>query len=786
MIASLFGSSLCAAELGTITTETLADTSVDNFNEGIKITEDSTATGVRIENFKPHSGYDKHAVSVSQGATLTVNGDVIYQSNPQPSTDSNKDGTYAFTAGNTATNAIGHILLNGNVSIIVTDAEGTVSEYGANGVYSAGGNLTTQENSTITIGSNASNSATIFVVANKADAISAKLGGKVEFKSTHNQVIGSIDFITDFRGKDFVETLSRLKLCQQSSVTGVFSGKDSFWFGDDNSFSNVQSVDGFGSAGDLIKEYRDVFSSALNLTFTNGAQWTYLGNQNTVTNDNGSMTIHFDTKRISNITLENGGIINLYDVNIEDFCKEHGLLNNYITLTDKHDYVRVGNLNGSDGIFRFDANGGNKAESDMIFVENAQEGKGGIHHVQVEGLDTLDSITDTNTLVFAVVNQDAVNKGVGFNAIENVEGASLFDYDLYIRNEKFGTTTDGDVESITFDDLKNREELSGRFDNFIDEYKDGGEFWEIYRVVKSNSSATLGMLGAGYAGYDLAVNMDRRDRRIHEMASGDASSNGLWVRVGHGSMGASGVYRNDLNTMTLGFESSLSPTNRLGGWFSYSKGDVDYSSVNGSADLERYELAVYDTILLGNHYVDLVGRIGRVGNEFSVTSKSGTYRTSGDFDQDYAAVSAEYGYTLKDQTTGVFIEPQLQVQAAYLRSFDYSTQRNMKAEADSETSVIGRAGFRFGRSIQTSESAGELYVRADVLHQFTDGQSAHLTYDTSRVDSVWGNKDTWANFGAGAYWNWSDRFTFQFDIERTVGGDIDHTWQMSGRAQYLF
>ena len=226
--------------------------------------------------------------------------------------------------------------------------------------------------------------------------------------------------------------------------------------------------------------------------------------------------------------------------------------------------------------------------------------------------------------------------------------------------------------------------------------------------------------------------------------------------------------------------------NYRGGWFSYATGDVDYSNVKGSADLTRYEAALYGTYLSGNHYLDLVGRFGRVANEFDVTSNSGALRTTGDYDQDYAAISAEYGYTLRDAATGFFLEPQIQIQAAYLRDFDYSTERGMRVYADDETSVIGRTGFRFGRQFRSNESTGEAYLRGDVLHQFTDGQSATLKADADRISTTWGDKDTWANFGVGAFWNWKDRFSLQLDLERTVGGETVDTWLMSGHARYYF
>ena len=764
IVASLFSLPVYALDIDVIDNEYLVQDG-DGFDEGTHITTSKTVGEIFIVDFYPKSGEDKHAISVNAAysestppPTLTVEGNTKFESFPQPSTSENNDGTYAISAGN-IWGASGIINLKGNVDIVIRDAEGTLSEYGANAIYAAG------TGSSITLGSNENNSSRIFVVADKSDAISAKDGGTVSFKSVNNQVIGAIDFIYDPR-----QTQNPMNVLN-SKVEGTFSGNNSFWFGDDNSFANADTFP--EDLKELFELVKPILSQQLSLTFKNGAQWTYLGIQNEVVSEDGGTSVTFDTKRISNITLESGGIINLYDDNIKEFSQEQGI-SGLIDHVD-HDYVRVGYLNGSGGIFRIDTNGEDKTQTDLIFVENSYNS--GVHHVQVEGLNTLNSISDTNTLTFALVSKEATKNGVAFSETENVEGDKLFNYELDIRQVIVENAADLEA-------LKNKTEFSG-LEDILNDYTEGSTYWEIYRVVKQNSSSTLGMIGSGYAGYDLAVDMDRYDRRIYETVGSDKNS-GLWIRASHGKKGASGVYQNDIDTVTVGFENNISPSNRLGAWFSYTQGDVDYSSVDGTADLDRYELAVYDTILLDNQYIDFVGRIGRVSNEFSVTSDSGAYKTSGDFDQDYASLSAEYGYTLKDKQTGVFIEPQLQVQATYLRDFDYSVERGMKAKADDETSFIGRVGMRFGQEIATASSSGEFYFRGDVYHQFTDGQSARLTAGSEYVDTVWGDKDTWATFGFGGYLNWKDNMSFQVDVERTAGGETTDTWLVSGRFNYLF
>ena len=138
-------------------------------------------------------------------------------------------------------------------------------------------------------------------------------------------------------------------------------------------------------------------------------------------------------------------------------------------------------------------------------------------------------------------------------------------------------------------------------------------------------------------------------------------------------------------------------------------------------------------------------------------------------------------------TNGVFIEPQLQVQVAYVDGYDYDSQRGMQVDVDGETSVIGRAGLRAGREITTSSSNGSFYARADVYHQFTDGQDAVFRDQQGhRLDVNWGDTDTWASFGVGTSWVWKNRLGLQLDVEKVAGGKTEDTWLMSGRFSYLF
>ena len=604
-------------------------------------------------------------------------------------------------------------------------------DIGANGIW--------LEDANISIGSTGS-STKIWTFAQKTDTLQAKGQSSIQIYSTNNQIVGDI----------LVE--------KNSSVTATFAG-NGYFSGNDFSLDNPNWVGWIGDLSDGRDKYKE---GNLNLTFENGAQWIYL-----------------NIPSITTITLNNDGVINLFDQDIQQFFTASGL-REYLSeeiLSVDHNYVHIQNLKGTGGIFKMDLNAEDKAASDVLFIDSysTTDGSTDVQHkidLVAHDLGLLESITPTNTLIFAVTDKTGTttnsNSTLRFVDKVNERGEGLVDYELQINHSEMISADAARDEFSTITALDPKDYV-------------GGTKWFIERIEISKSSAALGMSGAGYASYDAAVEMDRRDRRLLETVR--SADNDLWVRIHHGRSGAENQYRWDRTGVTIGFDRAFSEKSRAGAWFSYTEGDTEFLDVHGDGDMKRYELAVFDTLTFGNHYLDFVGRIGRVSNEYTVGNEA--YTTDGDYDQDYAALSAEYGYTLMSET-GVFVEPQVQFQIAYLDSFDYHTDRGMKVEADSETSTIGRVGFRAGREFRNADNAGELYFRGDVLHQFTDGQDAVLSDGLHTFNENWGDTGTWANFGVGAVWSWKDRFQFQFDAERVAGGKTDDTWLLSGRVNYLF
>ena len=618
-----------------------------------------------------------------------------------------------------------------------------------------------------------------WVLAAKPDLISAKIGGTVKIKSTQNMLVGSVDMVQK------PDSLADIRNIKAGSVTGTFSGEDSYWFGDEQSFNNISKeiVDKLKNFGgeDVANSIDQILSAeTFEFTFQNGAQWTYLDAFNVEAGGyfpgiSGSL---FENKRISKITLLDGGIINLFDKDIEEKWKEIGLWDHLKIDLEKphHDYVRIGDLKGNNGIFRLDLNSDDRTKSDMIFIEGASEG-GGRHWIEPYSPSLLMSVSADNTLTFALTTAAANN--VTFADKINIYGETLYDYELSIGHER--------ISSEDLADLG--EQIKSYYKDFVNfdanDYNEGTR-WFIDRVTVSESAATVGVRNAGWAAYDAIMQMDRRDRRLRETAFVDSNSNdGLWVRMQYGRLGAEDAYKSDTTTVHVGYERQTSDNNRFGVSVSYMDGSPDFENLKGGGDLERYEIAVYDTLTFGNHYLDFVGRFGHLSSDFSSSRSASSISTQGEFSTNYFGVSAEYGYTLKS-AAGFFAEPQLQMQATRLEGYNYGLQRDMSVDVEQETALVGRAGLRLGKHFAGERSSGEIYVRGDLLHQFTDGQFG-LIRDLEDVEALhWGDAGTWTNFGVGGYYQFANKFSMQLDLEKSAGGEQLDAWMVSGHLVYNF
>ena len=280
---------------------------------------------------------------------------------------------------------------------------------GANGVYASG---------STDINIKAGKKVQIISVADYADAISAKQGGRVDLGSPEMlQVIGVVDFFTgDYNG-------AATETSRQSRISGTFQGNNSFWFGDEKVKYTVKNPHG-QHGGDL------------NFTFKDGAEWIYMVNP-----------------RLTKITLEDGGAVNMYDDYVLKLWQEKVVdpktdlkLPEQASLADfwpsvikdgqlafKHQIVVLDKLNGNNGIFRMDFDSYDKKKTDLIFVGDTDNKTLGEFNIQAHPEDPEDlvnsfgNVSDDNPLLFAYVAKPAANK-ITFKDHPNIYNHKLYDY----------------------------------------------------------------------------------------------------------------------------------------------------------------------------------------------------------------------------------------------------------------------------------------------------------------------------------------------------------------------
>lgn len=723
----------------------------------VQSNEEKTYDSITLK-FKPYISWEPYAISVGNGS-LTVNGDTIIEVNAvmKDQTRPEKDeGIYVLYADGDQASQID---LNGNVNIVLKQEDPNVpfENVGLNVIYA-------KNSGVISIG-NESSTTRIWTISSQPDVISAKDGGKVTIQSTHNQIVGNIDILGYPTVKyNDIEIMKEVP----SLITGVFSGNSSYWVGDEKSWNNGKTL---ATSGSLDQDIIISSTSAIDFTFENGAQWIYLGLNNTVEASDNDLSGKWQAipKRISAITLNNGGIVNLYEASIEDLMQDTGLAELMPDYAVKHNYVRIGDLKGSGGIFRLDLDSQNIADSDMVFVEGSSTG--GMHYIEPYNLEKLTNITPENTLRFATVKTDS---GVTFADKQNFYGESLYDYELEIASETYNPddpNNNAQYEERVVEDGENALEFDENYTN-----------WIITRVIRSSSAASLAMTGIGYAAYDTITQMDSYHDRVDGQSRAD---NGLWVRYRYGHGGIDNQYRRDYDTLTVGAQLLHNENQSAGIAVSFNNSDVDLVDVEGTGESDGYEVMLYNTWLLGSHYIDLVGRIGQLDTEFDAINQIGTLVTSGDFEQNYFALSGEYGYRYTDEHN-VFIEPQLQLQYTHIKSESYKTNRNLWADIDSANVLTARAGVRAGKEWSGEKTAGEVYLSTNVFYQFTDGQDASYTDGSNTVDVTWGDRDAWLNVGLTANMQIQDRVNLQVQVSKDFAGDVKNTWYAQARLGYLF
>lgn len=256
---------------------------------------------------------------------------------------------------------------------------------------------------------------------------------------------------------------------------------------------------------------------------------------------------------------------------------------------------------------------------------------------------------------------------------------------------------------------------------------------------------------------------------------------GAWARYNNGRLDGRGL-EYDYSTIEVGFDAPVSNNFLVGVSFDYTIGDTDLNA--GSADNDVYTLGLYGTYYGNNGgFVDLMAKIGRIGNEYNVANSAGAEK--GDYMMTGAIVGVEAGHRF-DLAHNMFVEPQVQLSYSWLRATDYAT--NIRS-VDFETieSLVARVGVMGG--MKFAENRGAAYLKASYNHDFLGNVDAAMYAVGDKINSAKISDeldDNWAEVSLGVSYSVTNTLNTFLDVGTGFGGDIDQKWRINFGARYAF
>lgn len=281
--------------------------------------------------------------------------------------------------------------------------------------------------------------------------------------------------------------------------------------------------------------------------------------------------------------------------------------------------------------------------------------------------------------------------------------------------------------------------------------------------------------------------MTDMNQRLGDLRLG--ASSGMWARTYGGKV----KYDKDKTNLSdsfwgaqVGADHKLASGWHVGGAFDYNDGNAKYD-FGGKGDPKLYVGSIYGTKVFDDgQYVDIVGKMGRAENDYTVYNAEGR-KLDGDYHATGYGLSMEYGKRFG--TAAGYVEPQIQLLFSRLGSADYDAvsdfdgDKKMHVHQNSMSSFIGRLGIAAGRATEK----GNLYAKASILHEFKGDTAVTFSAegeDTSRVEQDFG--DTWAELTIGGVYRLNRSNLFYANVTRGFGGDYKVEWKVNAGLRFAF
>ncbi len=509
-----------------------------------------------------------------------------------------------------------------------------------------------------------------------------------------------------------------------SKININLSGEESSWTG--RAYQEYKVDNGSGEYKytrsvelDAPDYYGDVTGFEMNIN--NGASWNMTGDS-----------------FINNITVENGGVVNVQEnvkaFNVGTAADKGGItLNNgIINLQGENQQITVTELDGTGGTVN------TNSLYNKMNIKNVDE-------------DTAITVNGSGEIADAIYDGDATAQNLADVVVTTGSGGSE-------KSAASQITTDEGI-------------IAGKITADVNAYG------KITNTVYAKNTTNLGL--SNLAAINLMTwRQENNDmnKRLGELRD-SKGEHGVWARMVRGEVEYESI-QNQYNYYQIGYDEKLStdPNWTVGMFLTRTEGNSTFRT--GSAENNHTGVGVYGSYLKDDgSFIDLVAKYARIDSDFNASGGVG----SGDYNTNGYSISAEYGKRF-EQGNGFWIEPQVELTYGTVGAVDYTTGNGAKVRQEGMDSLVGRVGFSIGKDIK----AGNIYARASYLYDF-DGET-EVTMSHSGISDVY-EQDLgggWFEVGLGANINLSDATHLYFDVEKTYGGDVATPWQWSAGMRWTF
>lgn len=510
-----------------------------------------------------------------------------------------------------------------------------------------------------------------------------------------------------------------------SNININLSGEESSWTGRAYQEYNVKNESGV---------YKTIYSVELDAPYYCG----YVTGFKMNINDGASWNMTGDSF-INNVTVENGGVINVQE-NVKEF--------------------NIGSLAADD-------KGGITLNNGIINLQGESQ------QITATELDGTGGTVNTNSLnnkmsISTVADSTSVTVNGSGEIADAILGGNATAQDLA---DVVTTGAGGSEKSAASQITTDEGIIAGKIT--ADVNADG----EITNTVYTKNTTNVGI--SNLAAINLMTwRQENNDmnKRLGELRD-SKGEHGVWARMVRGEVEYESI-KNQYNYYQIGYDEKLStdPNWTVGMFLTRTEGNSTFRT--GSAENNHTGVGVYGSYLKDDgSFIDLVAKYARIDSDFNANGGVG----SGDYNTNGYRISAEYGKRF-EQGNGFWIEPQVELTYGTVGAVDYTTGNGAKVRQEGMDSLVGRVGFSIGKDIK----AGNIYARASYLYDF-DGET-EVTMSHSGISDVY-EQDLgggWFEVGLGANINLSDATHLYFDVEKTYGGDVETPWQWNAGMRWTF